>query len=272
MRKFHEVKLLSGARAASKCRSIGNVYLLNRAVARLFHSGKLAGCVVSDALLERIEKYAAGPDKGRKFFQRAGRQAVGRLQGAGLRRRLPGRDRQSRDLRRDHRPGRELRPGRLAGLHARDPVLPARRVLPLRARPDYRPERARRGSTPSIGGRWIAPCETENVTLGYRLSRRVHQWAFTRGKGSMASCVRLFRRWDSKPGWLAGWPIGWRRRPSSSVTAARTAAIAACPTAPISARWPPARSTRGTAPAAAPAAVAASWTTRSASGPAFTSG
>jgi methylenetetrahydrofolate reductase (NADPH) len=47
---------------------IANVYLLTRGVARVFHSGKVPGVVVPDALLEQAEKYGAAEDKGRAFF------------------------------------------------------------------------------------------------------------------------------------------------------------------------------------------------------------
>jgi methylenetetrahydrofolate reductase (NADPH) len=47
---------------------IANVYLLTRGVARVFHSGRIPGCVVSDELLAQAEKYGAGEDKGREFF------------------------------------------------------------------------------------------------------------------------------------------------------------------------------------------------------------
>ncbi|HTW11326.1 MAG TPA: methylenetetrahydrofolate reductase C-terminal domain-containing protein [Solirubrobacteraceae bacterium] len=47
---------------------IANVYLLTRGVARVFHSGKVPGVVVSEQLLAQAEKYGAGEDKGRAFF------------------------------------------------------------------------------------------------------------------------------------------------------------------------------------------------------------
>lgn len=47
---------------------IANVYLLTRGVARVFHSGKVPGVVVSNELLAQAEKYGAGEDKGREFF------------------------------------------------------------------------------------------------------------------------------------------------------------------------------------------------------------
>jgi methylenetetrahydrofolate reductase (NADPH) len=47
---------------------IANVYLLTRGVARVFHAGRIPGCVVTDGLLAQAEKYGAGEDKGRAFF------------------------------------------------------------------------------------------------------------------------------------------------------------------------------------------------------------
>jgi methylenetetrahydrofolate reductase (NADPH) len=47
---------------------VANVYLLTRGVARVFHSGRVPGVVVSDALLEQAERYGGGEDKGRAFF------------------------------------------------------------------------------------------------------------------------------------------------------------------------------------------------------------
>ena len=118
MRKFHEVKLLLDARGIN-VPVIGNVYLLTKGVAKLFNSGKLAGCVVSDKLLETIEKYAAGPGQGQEVLPGVGRQAVGRVQGAGLRRRLSRRHPQGRGLRPDHRLGRELWARRLEASSSR---------------------------------------------------------------------------------------------------------------------------------------------------------
>ncbi len=67
MRKFYEVLLLLKNHGISMP-VIGNVYLLNRTVAELFHRRQVPGCVVSDPLMELCNRYAAGPDKGREFF------------------------------------------------------------------------------------------------------------------------------------------------------------------------------------------------------------
>ena len=83
MRKFHEVKLLLAARGM-EVPIIGNVYRLTRGIARVFHSGKLAGCVVTDALLAEVEKYAAGPDKGKKFFNELAAKQLAVFKGLGF--------------------------------------------------------------------------------------------------------------------------------------------------------------------------------------------
>jgi methylenetetrahydrofolate reductase (NADPH) len=67
MRKFYEIKLLLQAHGIN-VPVIGNVYLLNKVVAGLFHRGEIPGCVVTDKLMEQVNKYAGGPDKGKSFF------------------------------------------------------------------------------------------------------------------------------------------------------------------------------------------------------------
>lgn len=67
MRKFYEIKLLLQKHGVN-VPVIGNVYLLNKVVAGLFNRGEIPGCVVSDKLMEQVNKYAGGADKGRSFF------------------------------------------------------------------------------------------------------------------------------------------------------------------------------------------------------------
>lgn len=67
MRKFHEVKLFRD-RFKLGMRLVGNVYVLTKGVAELFHRNLFPGCVVTDELLELCRKYGAGPDKGKQFF------------------------------------------------------------------------------------------------------------------------------------------------------------------------------------------------------------
>lgn len=88
MRKFHEVKLVLDSRGITTSQGntvpiVGNVYLLTRFVAKLFNSGQLAGCVVSDELLDVANKYAAGKDKGRKFFRELAAKQLAVFKGLG---------------------------------------------------------------------------------------------------------------------------------------------------------------------------------------------
>jgi methylenetetrahydrofolate reductase (NADPH) len=83
MRKFNEIKLFLESKGLSTP-IIGNVYLLTKFVAKLFNSGKLAGCVVSDELLEQANKYAAGEDKGRKFFRELAAKQLAVFKGLGF--------------------------------------------------------------------------------------------------------------------------------------------------------------------------------------------
>jgi len=202
MRKFHEVKLYLALRGVD-VPIIGNVYLLNRAVARLFNSGKLAGCVVSDGLLQRIEKYAAGPDKGRAYCQELAAKQLAVFKGLGFTAGYLGGIAKTEtfgaiiDQAESYGQGdwkdfvREIQfsqPDEFF-LFEHDPItgLPS---SPPRINAEYQRSLDR-------------PVRTANVTLGYRLSRRVHELAFRRGKGLYGLMVRLFRRWDRKPGWLA---------------------------------------------------------------------
>jgi methylenetetrahydrofolate reductase (NADH) len=47
---------------------IGNVYKLTYGVAKIFNKGMIPGCMVSDELLERIEKERKAEDKGKKYL------------------------------------------------------------------------------------------------------------------------------------------------------------------------------------------------------------
>jgi len=81
-RKWQELRLWLEARGHSPP-LVGYVYLLNRGVARIFHRGMIAGCVVSDELWNLAEKYAAGPDRGREFFLDLAAKQVAVLKGLG---------------------------------------------------------------------------------------------------------------------------------------------------------------------------------------------
>lgn len=84
MRKFHEVKLFLQARGINHVPVIGNVYVLTKGIAKIFHDGKLPGCVVSDELFTLCEKYASGPDRGAQFFRELAAKQLAVFKGLGF--------------------------------------------------------------------------------------------------------------------------------------------------------------------------------------------
>ena len=56
---------------------IANAYILSPAVARAFHAGRVPGVVVTDELLDRVERQTASADKGRAWaLELAAKQAI----------------------------------------------------------------------------------------------------------------------------------------------------------------------------------------------------
>lgn len=83
LRKFYEIKLfLQWAQLSAPV--VGNVYLLNKTVAGLFNQNKIPGCVVSDKLYALAEKYAGGPDKGKAFFVELAAKQLAAFKGMGF--------------------------------------------------------------------------------------------------------------------------------------------------------------------------------------------
>ncbi len=201
MRKFHEVKLFLEARGI-RVPVIGNVYLLNKGVAKLFNSGKLAGCVVSNELLRKIETYAAGPDKGKQFCQELAAKQLAVFKGLGF------------------------AAGYLGGIHRADGFGPIIELAESYGENDWRDfmreiqysqldeffffdhDRISGMSDASrISREYLSslkhPPKSKEVNLNYRLSRRVHKMAFTRDRALYPLLKRIFARWDKKPGFLS---------------------------------------------------------------------
>ena len=201
MRKFHEVKLFLEARGIT-VPVIGNVYLLSKGVAKLFNSGKLAGCVVSNELLRTIEKYAAGPDKGKQFCQELAAKQLAVFKGLGF------------------------AAGYLGGIHKADGFGPIIELAEGYGADDWKQfikeiqysqpdeffffdhdfgtglsdaSRINREYLDSLR----RPPKSKEVNLNYRLSRLVHGWAFTRDEALYPWLQKIFARWDKKPGFLS---------------------------------------------------------------------
>jgi methylenetetrahydrofolate reductase (NADPH) len=198
MRKFHEVKLFLEARGI-QAPLVGNVYRLTKGVARLFHEGKLAGCVVSEELLKTVEKYSTGPDKGRKFANELAAKQLAVFKGLGYAAGYLG------GIAKPEMFGEIID---LAESYAPDDWRSFLREIRF-AQPDefflfeHDRETGLSDST-RINHEYLAslakPPRSKQVTLGYRLSRRVHALAFARGKGLYGLLTRIFRRLDGARG------------------------------------------------------------------------
>ncbi|MCB1106090.1 MAG: methylenetetrahydrofolate reductase, partial [Cephaloticoccus sp.] len=67
-RKIHELIAWTQQRGHGHVPLIGNVYVLNPGVARVFQAQRIPGVVVSDELAEICAQHATSPDKGKAFF------------------------------------------------------------------------------------------------------------------------------------------------------------------------------------------------------------
>ncbi len=270
MRKFHEVKLFLDARGIS-VPVIGNVYLLSKGVAKLFNSGKLAGCVVSNQLLKTIEKYAAGPDKGKKFCQELAAKQLAVFKGLGF------------------------AAGYLGGIHKADGFGP---IIELAE--SYKPDdwkqflgeiqfsqpdefflfehdsytglcddgRVSRAYLDSLR----RPPKSKEVNLNYRVSRLVHRWAFTRNKALYPLLKKIFARLDAKPGFLSRMAYRLERAGKLAMYGCQDCGDCSLPDCAYLCPKKAARNAAATGRAAARPTAAANWTTKNAFGPGFTSG
>ncbi len=200
MRKFNEVKMFLELRGIM-VPIVGNVYLLSRAVAKMFHSGKLAGCVVTDKLLETAEKYAAGPDKGKKFFLELAAKQLAVFKGLGF------------------------AAGYIGGMAKAETFGQIIDMAESFAPNDWRdfvkeiqysqPDEfflfehnmfTGLCDTRAINRDYLSslrhPVKSKEVNLNYKLSRLVHKWAFTRDKALYPILKKIFARLDKKPGFF----------------------------------------------------------------------
>ncbi len=84
-RKIHELRLYMDQHGMHQTPLIGNVYLLNRRVASLFHDGKIPGVVVTPELLDVCMKQSRSSDMGRSFFYEFAAKQIAIYKGLGFR-------------------------------------------------------------------------------------------------------------------------------------------------------------------------------------------
>jgi methylenetetrahydrofolate reductase (NADPH) len=84
-RKMAELVRWTRERGLGAVPLIGNVYVLNPGVARLFHRGQIPGVVVSNELASLCEGHGSGPDRGRAWFHELAARQVAVCRGLGFR-------------------------------------------------------------------------------------------------------------------------------------------------------------------------------------------
>jgi methylenetetrahydrofolate reductase (NADPH) len=179
-RKIHELICYLKHRGFSEVPLIGNVYLLNPSVARLFHQQKIPGVVLSDELLAICTQRERSPDRGKAFFLELAAKQLAIYRGLGYRGAYLGgvhhfpeiekileieRSFSDGDWRQFAREIRFSRPGEFF-LLAED--LETRLADPDRLNPTYEVSLNTRKAT-------------HNVDASYRLSKWVHDTMFTPG-------------------------------------------------------------------------------------------
>ena len=84
-RKISELRCYMDRHEMKETPLIGNVYLLSKRVAQLFHEGKIPGVVVSEALWNLCSERSASPDRGRAFFLEFAAKQIAIYRGLGFR-------------------------------------------------------------------------------------------------------------------------------------------------------------------------------------------
>jgi methylenetetrahydrofolate reductase (NADPH) len=201
MRKFHEVKLVLAAHGIN-VPVIGNVYLLNKTVAGMFHRNEVPGCVVSDRLMALAEKYGAGPDKGRSFFYELAAKQLAVFKGLGFA---------------GGYIGGTTKPevffeliDRAEKFGKNDWKEFAKEIQFANANEFYLYEEdavTGLGDCARTNQAYLRslkdPPTTKQVTLNYWFSRFVHDKVFVPDTSGFKMMKRLYSRWDKNPGFLA---------------------------------------------------------------------
>ena len=192
MRKFHEIRLFLEW-ADLSVPVIGNVYMLNKTVARMFNQNKIPGCVVSDALCALVEQHAGGPDKGRAFFMELAAKQLAVFKGLGF------------------------AAGYLGGVHKAETFSQIMDLAESFAADDWK-EFAKEiqfpkpdefylfeqdaqtglGDVARLNHGYVqsleSPARAADVTLNYRLTRMVHSLAFTPGRKLFPALQKMYGR------------------------------------------------------------------------------
>jgi methylenetetrahydrofolate reductase (NADPH) len=192
-RKSHEMKLYLDHNGYRDVPLIGNVFLLNARVAEVFRSGRIPGVVVSDQLYEQCRRWGDAPGKGRAFFIELAAKQVAIFRGLGYRGVYMGGVDEAGDL---------TDIWNLANTFAADDWKQFARELSY-SRPGefflYERDSTSGLSDPhQLNREYLKSLEhrkpSHNVTLGYRLSKWMHDRVFTPGSAMFNLGRRIYGR------------------------------------------------------------------------------
>ncbi len=190
MRKFHEVKLYL-QRMGLNTMLVGNVFVLNKMVAGMFNRGEIPGCIVSDELLAEITKYAAGPDKGKRYFRELAAKQLAAFKGMGF---------AAGYIAGPSKPEIFAEIIDIAESFAEDDWKQFVREINFHQPDEFylfeKDEDTGLGDVNRLNHEYVEslknPPKTGNVTVGYRTSRALHKMAFTPSKGLHGAARGLY--------------------------------------------------------------------------------
>jgi len=187
-RKSHEMKawldLKGRPTPPAPVALVGNVFLLSAKVARFFHGGKIPGVVVSDALLAECERRA----RDRNYFLDLAAKQVAIFRGLGYRGVYLGGIDSVEDLLAVLERARAFGPGDWKTFAREIRYSRPGEFFCFAESPDGLADPTR--LNPELAAR----AKTSNVTLSYRLSKWIHDKAFTPGTALFEMGARLYRK------------------------------------------------------------------------------
>ncbi|MGL6195950.1 MAG: methylenetetrahydrofolate reductase C-terminal domain-containing protein [Thermoguttaceae bacterium] len=196
MRKFNEIKLFLDENNIN-VPVIGNVYVLTKTVAKMFNSGKLAGCVVSDELVAEAEKYAAGPDKGKSYFYELAAKQLAVFKGLGF---------SAGYIGGVAKPEAFFEIIELAGKYSPDDWKTLIKDICFAQKDEFfyyehdpNTKLSQGKVNPAFTESLKTPQKTKNVNLFYKFSRCVHATAFHKNHGLYNVMARVFKFLEKNP-------------------------------------------------------------------------
>ncbi len=180
-RKSHELLCYVRRRGLDRMALVGNVFLLSAPAARFFRKQTIPGVVISDALHEECQRRASGPDRGAAFFRELAAKQLAIFRGLGFAGGYLGGVHAIGDVESILETEASFSPDDWKGF-ARDLQYPQPGEFYYFARDEATGLADPGRLSPAYEASLARRKKTHNVTLVYRFSKLVHDWAFTPGR------------------------------------------------------------------------------------------